>query len=89
MRHLHCNLQWSFKLKRDEHSDFTFCFQDQEQAQRWFDALTKVGGHCHFSSLNEGYNSVVVPGTLTPCTAHDWAGGYGCGGKRGLHGRFQ
>lgn len=39
-------LQWTFKLKRDEHSDFTFCFQDQEQAQQWFDALTQVGRNC-------------------------------------------
>jgi hypothetical protein len=42
MRHRFCHLQWTFKLKRDEHSDFTFCFQDLEQAQQWFDALTQV-----------------------------------------------
>lgn len=34
--------QWTFKLKRDEHSDFTFCFQDREQALRWYDTLAQV-----------------------------------------------
>jgi hypothetical protein len=35
-------LQWAFKLKRDEHSDFTLCFQSLEQAHCWFDALSQV-----------------------------------------------
>jgi hypothetical protein len=38
-------LQWAFKLKRDEHNDFCFCFQSQEQAHRWFDALSQVWHH--------------------------------------------
>lgn len=47
-------LQWAFKLKRDEHSDFCFCFQSQEQAHRWFDALSQVRHHPHASYWHAG-----------------------------------
>lgn len=38
------DVQWTFKLKREEHSDFTFCFTDRDTAWQWHDALTQVQG---------------------------------------------
>lgn len=51
MQHAIVMLQYTFKLKRDEHSSFTFAFDDKEQAYRWFDALSQVNALSHTAEL--------------------------------------